>query len=168
MLPYLQGCFGNPSSLYSYGREARLAVETSRKSVASCLGVRSSALVFTSGGTESNNMAIASAVRELGCTHILYSPTEHHAVLHTVEHYGDGATVTRSELRLLEEGAIDLEHLANELVEQQALGRKCLVCIMHANNETGMVADLVKIGKICRDFGAVFFRIAYRRSGIIR
>jgi cysteine desulfurase len=157
MLPHLRDHFGNPSSLYSYGREARLALETARKTVASLLRVRPSTLVFTSGGTESDNMAIAVALRDLGCTHILYPPTEHHAVLHPVEYYGKCQTVTSSLLQLGPEGVVNLGDLANQLSTQQALGRKCLVCIMHANNETGVMADLPAIGKIARAYDAVFF-----------
>jgi cysteine desulfurase len=131
MLPYLQGCFGNPSSLYSYGPRSA----TGGRDGAKVGGVLSWGAEFRAGvyerRHESNKWRSPVRSGELGCTHILYSPTEHHAVLHTVEHYGDGATVTRSELRLLRRGAIDLEHLANELVEQQALGRKCLV-LYHA------------------------------------
>src|SRR5678816_3669976 len=71
MLPYLTDHFGNPSSIYSYGRETRLAIENARKSVAKILGVRPGSIFFTSGGTESNNTAISASIRDLGCTHIL-------------------------------------------------------------------------------------------------
>src|SRR5438034_10751800 len=90
MLPYMTTYFGNPSSIYSYGRETRLAIETARKSVAKLLNAHPGEIFFTSCGTESNNTAIAAAVRDLGCTHIISSPIEHHAVLHTVEHYVSG------------------------------------------------------------------------------
>src|ERR1700733_12185222 len=86
MMPYLTGKFGNPSSIYSYGRESRLAIETARKSVGKILHAHPAELFFTSGGTESSNTAITAAVRDLDCTHILTSPLEHHATLHTVEH----------------------------------------------------------------------------------
>src|SRR5437764_13783954 len=74
MLPYLTTHFGNPSSIYSYGRETRLAIENARKSVASILGVRPGSIFFTSGGTESNNTAICASIRDLGCQHIITSP----------------------------------------------------------------------------------------------
>src|SRR4051812_21295485 len=86
MLPYLQQHYGNPSSTYSLGRASRLAIEDARKRVGQILGVKPSTLFFTSGGTESNNTAIAAAVNHLECRHIITSPIEHHAVLHTVEH----------------------------------------------------------------------------------
>src|SRR5206468_8597651 len=88
MMPYLTTHFGNPSSIYSYGRETRLAVENARKTVAKILNAHPAEIFFTSGGTESSNTAIAAAVHDLGCRHIISSPIEHHAVLHTVEHYG--------------------------------------------------------------------------------
>src|SRR5204863_6958391 len=90
MLPYITTHLGNPSSIYSYGRETRLAIETARKSVAKLLNTHPGEIFFTSGGTESNNTAIAAAVYDLDCRHIVSSPIEHHAVLHTVEHYGHG------------------------------------------------------------------------------
>src|SRR6201995_5870733 len=96
MLPYMTEHFGNPSSIYSYGRETRLAVESARKSVAKILGVKPGNIFFTSGGTESNNTAIAASIRDLHCDHIITSQIEHHAVLHTVEHYSDVNHVSTS------------------------------------------------------------------------
>src|SRR6266581_5167607 len=86
MMPYLTEKFGNPSSIYSYGRESRLAIENARKSVAKILNAHPAEIFFTSGGTESSNTAITAAVRDLGCRHIISSPLEHHAVSHSVEH----------------------------------------------------------------------------------
>src|SRR6187200_2113862 len=101
MMPYLTTHFGNPSSIYSYGRESRLAIENARKSVAKILNAHPAEIFFTSGGTESNNTAILSAIRDLGCTHIITSSIEHHAVLHTVEHYDHADEVTSSFVKLL-------------------------------------------------------------------
>src|SRR5215210_4321910 len=114
MMPYLTTHFGNPSSIYSYGRETRLAIENARKSVAKNLGVHPRNIFFTSGGTESNNTAIAAAIRDLGCTHIITSPIEHHAVLHTVEHYCDCNKITHSFVKLKEDGTIDYEDLEQQ------------------------------------------------------
>src|SRR3984885_14355656 len=86
MMPFLTEKFGNPSSIYSYGRETKLAIENARKSVAKILGANPGEIFFTSGGTESSNTAIHASVRDLGCRHIITSPVEHHATLHTVEH----------------------------------------------------------------------------------
>src|SRR6185295_5966612 len=85
MLPYMTTHFGNPSSIYSYGRETRMAIENARKSVAKILNAHPAEIFFTSGGTESNNTAITASIRDLDCKHIISSPLEHHAVLHTVE-----------------------------------------------------------------------------------
>jgi cysteine desulfurase len=87
MMPYLTEKFGNPSSIYSYGRETRMAVEQARKSVAKNLGAKPSEIFLTSGGTESSNTVLnASHTQISGCQHIISSPIEHHATLHTVEH----------------------------------------------------------------------------------
>ena len=86
MMPYFTEKFGNPSSIYSYGRETRMAIENARKSVAKILNAHPAEIFFTSGGTESSNTAINAAVHDLGCKHIITSPMEHHATLHCVEH----------------------------------------------------------------------------------
>src|ERR1044071_2897233 len=85
MMPYLTERFGNPSSIYSYGRESRLGIENARKSVAKILNAHPAEIFFTSGGTESSNTAINDAIFDLGCRHIISSPIEHHATLHCVE-----------------------------------------------------------------------------------
>ena len=86
MMPYLTEKFGNPSSIYSYGRETRMAIENARKSVAKILNAHPAEIFFTSGGTESSNTAINAAVYDLGCKRIITSPFEHHATLHCAEH----------------------------------------------------------------------------------
>ena len=85
MLPYMEKNFGNPSSIHSFGREVKSAIEASRKTVAKFLNVSPSEIFFTSGGTEANNMAIRCSIRDLGITHCITSPIEHHAVMHTME-----------------------------------------------------------------------------------
>src|SRR4026207_2088025 len=132
MMPYLTEKFGNPSSIYSYGRETRLAIENARKSVAKILNAHPGEIFFTSGGTESNNTAIAAAIHDLGCRHIISSPIEHHAVLHTVEHYGCEEDVTYSFVKVLPDGHVDLDDLGQQL---SSLEKRCLVSLMHANNE---------------------------------
>ena len=156
MLPYMKEHFGNPSSIYSYGRETRLAVENARKSVAKILGVKPGTIFFTSGGTESNNTAILTSIRDLGCDHIITSPIEHHAVLHTVEHYGHTANVTVSYVTLKEDGHVDLENLELQLAEKSEEGHKCLVSLMHANNEIGVLLPIKKVGELCKKFNAIF------------
>ncbi len=153
MLPYMTTQFGNPSSIYSYGRESRLAIETARKSVAKLLNAHPGEIFFTSGGTESNNTAILSAIRDLGCCHIISSAIEHHAVLHTVEHYGCGEKVTRSFVKLLENGHVDLEDLEEQLASHE---ERCLVTLMHANNEIGNILDIHAVGNLCKKYNAIF------------
>jgi cysteine desulfurase len=153
MMPYLTNKFGNPSSIYSYGRETRMAIETARKSVAKILNANPAEIFFTSGGTESSNMAIHAAIRDLGCKHIITSPIEHHAVSHTVEHLDNLDIVTVSYVKLLPDGHIDLDDLEKLLA---AATEKTLVTLMHANNEIGNMIDLPAVGELCRLYNAIF------------
>lgn len=153
MLPYMTSHFGNPSSIYSYGRESRLAIESSRKSVAKLLNAHPGEIFFTSGGTESNNTAILSAIRDLGCNHIISSPVEHHAVLHTVAHYGCTDTVTTSFVKLFPSGHVDLADLEEQLASCE---ERCLVTLMHANNEIGNILDMDTVGTLCKKYNAIF------------
>jgi len=156
MLPYFTTHFGNPSSIYSYGRETRLAIENARKSVAKNLSVHPRNIFFTSGGTESNNTAIAASIRDLGCTHIITSPIEHHAVLHTVEHYCNCNSISHSFVALTPEGAVDYNDLEKQLQVKTAEGAKCLVSLMHANNEIGVLLKIKEVGELCRTYNAIF------------
>lgn len=153
MLPYMTDHFGNPSSIYSYGRESRLAVENARKLVAKLLNAHPAEIFFTSGGTESNNTAIAASIRDLGCRHIISSPIEHHAVLHTVEHFDHINEVTTSYVKVLPDGHIDLIDLEARLA---ARNERCLVSLMHANNEIGNLLDIQTAGAICKKYNAIF------------
>jgi len=153
MLPYMTTHFGNPSSIYSYGRETRLAIETARKTVAKLLNAHPGEIFFTSGGTESNNTAVLSAIRDLDCKHIITSPIEHHAILHTVEHYDHTGEVTSSHVRLLPGGHVDLADLEQQLAGQD---KRCLVTLMHANNEVGNLLDIDAVGNLCKKYNAIF------------
>ena len=153
MMPYLTERFGNPSSIYSYGRESRLAIETGRKSVARILNAHPAEIFFTSGGTESSNTAITAAVRDLGCTHIITSPLEHHATLHTVEHLHKRGEASLSYVNVLPNGHIDLEDLEHQLANS---ADRTLVTLMHANNEIGNILDIHTVGELCKLYGAVF------------
>ncbi len=156
MLPYLTTHFGNPSSIYSYGRESRLAIETARKSVGKRIGAKPGEVFFTSGGTESNNTAITTSVRDLGCTHIITSPIEHHAVLHTVQHLQQQKSASVSYVALLRDGHIDYADLELQLSAHSNKGHKCLVTLMHANNEIGTLLNLARVGEMCGKHKAVF------------
>jgi cysteine desulfurase len=153
MLPYMTDKFGNPSSIYSYGRESRLAIENARKSVAKLLNAHPGEIFFTSGGTESNNTAIGAAIRDLGCKHIISSPVEHHAVLHTVEHYDHEEMVTTSHVQLYSNGHVNLVDLEEQLSSHK---ERCLVSLMHANNEIGNLLDIDAVGELCKRYNAIF------------
>jgi cysteine desulfurase len=153
MMPFLTEKFGNPSSIYSYGRESRLAIESARKSVAKILNANPSEIFFTSGGTESNNTAIQTAVRDLGCTHVISSIIEHHAVTHTLEHLQHSQKIKLSHVQILENGHIDLNDL-EKLLSQST--DKTLVSLMHANNEIGNMLDWHAVGNLCKKYNAYF------------
>ena len=153
MMPYLTEKFGNPSSIYSYGRETKMAIEAARKSVAKILNAHPAEIFFTSGGTESSNTAIQASIRDLGCRHIITSPVEHHAVTHTVEHLDNLETVKVSYVKLLPNGHIDLENLEELLA---AAEEKTLVTLMHANNEIGNLLDIQAVGELCKLYNAIF------------
>jgi cysteine desulfurase len=153
MMPFFTEKFGNPSSIYSYGRETRMAVEQARKSVAKNLGAKPSEIFFTSGGTESSNTVLHAAVYDLGCKHIISSPIEHHATLHTVEFLAKTAGVEISYVQILPNGHIDIAHLETLLANST---QKTIVSIMHANNEIGNMIDLDLVGTLCKKFEAYF------------
>lgn len=153
MLPYMTDKFGNPSSIYSYGRESRLAIENARKAVARILNAHPAEIFFTSGGTESSNTAITASVRDLGCKRIITSPIEHHAVLHTVEYLRNRGEAKLSFVELLPNGHVNLGTLEQLLKGSE---EKTLVTLMHANNEIGNLLNLQEVGEMCKRYGAVF------------
>jgi len=153
MMPYLTEKFGNPSSIYSYGRETRLAIEQARKSVAKNLGAKPAEIFFTSGGTESSNTVLNAAINDLACKHIISSPIEHHATLHTVTHLAKLHNLKLSFIQILPNGHIDMDHLATLLAGST---EKTIVTIMHANNEIGNMIDMAAIGQLCRQSHAYF------------
>ena len=153
MMPYLTEKFGNPSSIYSYGRETRLAIEQARKSVAKNLGAKPAEIFFTSGGTESSNTVLNAAITDLGCKHIISSPIEHHATLHTVIHLAKLHHLQLSFVQILPNGHIDMDHLATLLAGST---EKTIVTIMHANNEIGNMIDIAAIGNLCKQNHAYF------------
>jgi cysteine desulfurase len=153
MMPYFTEKFGNPSSIYSYGRESRLAIENARKTVARILGAHPAEIFFTSGGTESSNTAISAAVRDLGCRHIISSAIEHHATTHTIDWLVSTGEVTLRNVKVNSNGHIDLAHL-EQLLQQNK--EKCLVTLMHANNEIGNLLNIHTVGELCKKHKAIF------------
>ncbi len=153
MLPFLKEKFGNPSSIYSYGRETRMAIEGVRKSVAAMLNAKPGEIFFTSGGTESTNLAITAAIRDLRCRRIITSPIEHHATLHTCEFEHQAADIKLEYVTLLPDGHIDLNSLEKLL---SADNTATLVSLMHANNEIGNLLDVEAVGALCKQYDAYF------------
>jgi cysteine desulfurase len=153
MMPYLTEKFGNPSSIYSYGRESRLGIENARKTVARLLNAHPAEIFFTSGGTEASNTAIFSAVRDLGCSQIITSPIEHHATLHTAGYLKNRGEAGLNYVQLLPDGHIDMEDLERLLAASEG---KTLVTLMHANNEIGNITDIHAVGELCKLYNAIF------------
>lgn len=153
ILPFLKEQFGNPSSIYSYGRETRMAIEKARKSIAAILGAKPAEIFFTSGGTESTNTVLHAAVTNLGCKHIISSPIEHHATLHTVTYLAKAHQVKLSYVKILPNGHIDVNQLEELLINSS---EKTIVTIMHANNEIGNCISLHEVGGLCKKHNAYF------------
>ena len=144
--------FGNPSSIHGKGREVKTLVEEARRKVAGLLGCTPGEIFFTSGGTEADNMAIRNSVKNLGVKHIITSPIEHHAVLHTVEELDKLGLARMHLVRLTNNGHIDIAHLKELL----AANANTLVSLMHSNNELGNMIDLEEVGSLCKEYGAYF------------
>ncbi|MCL5129113.1 cysteine desulfurase family protein [Algibacter sp. L4_22] len=144
--------FGNASSSHSFGRSSKSLIEKSRKAIASCLNVSASEIIFTSGGTEADNLILNSAVRDLEVKHIITSRIEHHAVLHTVEALQNGFNIEVSYINLDTNGNLDFEHLESLL----QTNKKTLVSLMHINNEIGNITDIKRVANLCKANNAFF------------
>lgn len=149
----LAECYGNPSSTHSFGRSAKTAIETARKSIAKYLNAHPSEIIFTSGGTEADNMILRCAVRDLDVKTIITSKIEHHAVTHTVEELGEKQNVTVHYVQLDSDGSPDLVHLEALLKQDQS---KKLVSLMHVNNEIGNLLDIDAVCALCQENDALF------------
>ena len=162
MLPYLQGEYGNPSSLHSVGQRAQEALTEARARIAARLGCQPTEVIFTSGGSEADNQAIRSVAafgKLKGKTHIISTAFEHHAVLHTLEALEkEGFTVTLLDVH--EDGMVSAQQ-----VEEAITPETCLVTIMYANNEIGTVQPIAEIGEVCRRHGVLFHTDAVQAVG---
>lgn len=163
MFPYLTEHFGNPSSIHSYGRKAKTAIEKVRKSVARYLNASTAEIFFTGSGTESNNTVIKCAVRDLGVTRIISTKAEHHCVLHSVEAM-ETAGVKVEYLSIDKQGKPSLEELRLLLAEG---GQTTLVSLMHANNEIGTMIDLATVSELCKHYGAYFHSDTVQTIGYV-
>lgn len=153
MSEVMKNCYGNPSSVHAYGRQARVLIEESREKIASCLKAAPSEIYFTSGGTEAINTVIHHCLVNEKFASVVSSPVEHHAVLHALKHFGEKDNIKVKYLDIDHDGRIDLNDLENELVNAP---KPCLVCLMHANNETGVLLPLKDTASICAKFGCTF------------
>lgn len=152
MTPYMLEMHGNPSSIHTHGREVRSAIEKARKKVADLLNTSPSEIFFTSGGTEADNMAIRCSIETYAIKHAISSPTEHHAVLHTLEHLQKQGQIQLSFVELDEKGHVKMDHLQQLLQENP----KSFVSLMHGNNEIGNLLDIEAVGDLCEEHGAIF------------
>ncbi|MBO6533952.1 MAG: cysteine desulfurase [Muricauda sp.] len=145
--------YGNPSSTHSFGRSAKTAVEQARKTIAKTLNAQPSEIIFTSGGTEADNMILRCAVRDLEVKTIITSKIEHHAVLHTVEELEKEYGINLWFVDLDEFGNPNLGHLETLLKKDDS---KKLVSLMHVNNEIGNITDIAAVGELCKANNALF------------
>jgi cysteine desulfurase len=161
MLPYLDRRFGNPSSIHAAGRETRAAIDNARDKLAVLLRVKPNEIVFTSGGTESCNLAVFGlarcrsrsglpAVASTKAGHVISARTEHHAVLNAVEHLEKHEGFEVTWLNVSRDGLIDVDHLAASIRPETSL-----VSIMTANNETGVIQPMHEISQVCRERGVL-------------
>lgn len=153
MKEVLSASFGNPSSIHSQGRTAKSLIENTRKSIAKELGALPSEIIFTSGGTEGDNMILQGAVRGLGVETIITSKIEHHAVIHAVESLEQSDDINVRYVQVSSDGSPDLADLERLLQHDDT---KKLVSLMHVNNELGTICDLEAIGNLCRQNDALF------------
>ena len=152
MIPVIEAEFGNPSSTHFYGRQVKALIETSRRSVAKHLNCSPAEIIFTSGGTEADNMAINTAVHNLGVKRIISTTIEHHAVGHTIEFIAQKENIEAHWLKVDNKGSISLSDLENLLKD----GKPTLVSLMHANNEIGTLIPLKEVALLCRKYGVYF------------
>jgi cysteine desulfurase len=148
----LQENYGNASSTHSFGRSSKALLEQCRKNIAAYFNVTASEIVFTSGGTEADNLALRSAVRDLGVTEIITSRIEHHAVLHTAEQLQKEYGVEIKYVTIDDCGLVNYEHLEQILQSSP----KALVSLMHINNEVGNILDLQRVAELCKANNALF------------
>ena len=167
MLPYFSDVFGNPSSVHQYGQQAESAVEDARQTVAQLLHAREEEIVFTACGTESDNLALRGVAlaqqKRSSRSHILVTPVEHHAVLHTAHQLGDLHGFEIEELGVDEVGLVDPDEVRASIRPDTAL-----VSVIYANNEIGTINPIAEIGAICRDRGVPFHTDAVQAAAHLK
>jgi cysteine desulfurase len=154
MTPFLGECFGNPSSTHFYGRQSKGAIEQARRNISKLLNCSPSEILFTSGGTEADNIALVTGVQNLGVTRIVTTAIEHHAVGHTADAIANGSKIDLILLDLDPKGNIDLLQLKS-ILETPNDG-KTMVSLMHANNEIATLLPINDVAILCKTYGAFF------------
>lgn len=152
MSEVLKSNYGNASSTHGFGRSSKSIIENCRKRIASHINASPSEIIFTSGGTEADNLVLRSAVKDLNVNHIITSKIEHHAVLYTVKQLEIDYSIKVSYVKTLDNGLIDYTHLEKLLKS----GSTTLVSLMHINNEIGNILDIQKVAILCKDNNALF------------
>ncbi len=162
MLSYMDQVYGNPSSLYAFGQQAKEALENARGRIAACLGCDAREITFTSGGSEADNQAILTAAAlgaRRGKKHIISTAFEHHAVLHTLDQLKkQGFEITLLDVH--HSGLVSARQVAEAIRDDT-----CLVTIMYANNEIGTIQPISEIGAVCREKGVLFHTDAVQAAG---
>lgn len=153
MTKVMHADFGNPSSTHGYGRNAKSRIENARKTIAQLFNVEAKEVIFTSGGTEADNLILNSAVRDLNVERIISSKIEHHAVLHTLEELTEQYNIQVDYVDLDEKGFVDYNALESQL---QDTDKKTLVSLMHVNNEVGNLLNLRKTAELCQKHNVLF------------
>ena len=164
MIPYMREHFGNPSSIHAYGRVTRAAIEKARKTISSLLNVSPAEIFFTSGGTEANNMALINSIKDYDLKHAITSPTEHHAVLHTLEALAHNGKIKLSLVNIDAQGRVDLNHL-EELLQNNS---RSIVSLMHANNEIGTKLQLKEVAEIVKKYDGLYHSDTVQTMGHYR
>ncbi|MDU8887148.1 cysteine desulfurase family protein [Yeosuana sp. MJ-SS3] len=153
MTEVMKNNYGNASSTHSFGRTSKVIIENSRKAIAKYLNVSPAEIIFTSGGTEADNLVLQCSVRDLGVKRIITSLIEHHAVLHTIQELEKQHKIVVDYVNLKDDGHIDYGHLENLL---KNTSEKTLVSLMHVNNEIGNILDIKRVGELCKEYRALF------------
>ncbi len=162
MMPYMTELYGNPSSIHSFGRDAKKGVDRAREQVAKALNAKPEEIVFTAGGTESDNTVLYGVLERYKNkgNHIITTAVEHHAVLHTLEQFEKNGLAMVTYLPVDEYGLISAEQVKDAITEKTVL-----VTVMYANNEVGTIQPIAEIGKVCRDKGVLFHTDAVQAVG---
>jgi len=152
MSEMMKTSYGNPSSMHSFGREAKIVIENARKTIANILNTSPGSIFFTSGGTEADNMAIMCGIHDNDIKHAITSKISHLAILHPLEDLAAAGKIKLSYVNIDKDGEVSLTHLKELLKDNE----RTFVSIMHANNEIGTIQNIKQIGDVCKEYNAIF------------